>query len=117
MAAVLISPTALDVDGVNLTDAAYTALTAGAGNGVKFLYDENLEIFLKNATGLTATYTILVAQPASVTAAGLSVPNKTVSVADGKTYILPAMFLYKDDSGYITIECDQTASIALFSRP
>lgn len=112
MAAATITAVAIGTGGYNLTDqSASTTLVAGAGNGVKFLYNTNYLILLINESGDTAVYTLKAVTPAQVTAAGGTVNDKTISVADGKTYLRKPDTFFKDSNGYITIECDQAADV------
>lgn len=117
MPAATITAVSIGTGGFNLTDeASSTPLVAGAGNGVKFLYNTNYLILLINSTGNTAVYTFKAVTPAQVTAAGGTVNDKTISVATLKTYARKVDSFFKDSNGYITIECDQTAKVLVLDN-
>lgn len=107
---------AIEATGYNLTDSAdFTTLVTGAGNGIKFEYNDRLAIILKNDTGGAATFTILVPQIAILTEAGVTVPDADIAVATGKTYLVQQAYAFKDEDGYITIECDVAGKILLIT--
>lgn len=118
MAPVPITATAINSDGINLTDAVYATLVPAAGNGVSFTYNNNLEIILKNDTGGAAVFTFLTPAVEVLTAVGLSTPVKTVTIATGKTWLVPPNNLFRDPTtGFVIIECDVAGKIKLYSRP
>ena len=112
MPAVVITPVTMTPSGYNLTDsAAFSTLVLGSGNGVKALISTGT-LVLKNDSGSSATFTILVAPTAQLTALGLTTPNLEVVVANNKQYVLPisaAMLI----GGYVTIECSVAGKVLI----
>lgn len=95
--------------GYNLTDSAHFAtLVAGSGNGVKFAYEAGLSVILKNDTGGAAVFKFLAQLAAAYTTYGVTL---THSVANGKTYIWHPETLFRDSTGFITIECDVAGKV------
>lgn len=112
MAAAEITPTAVPVDGYNLTDSAdFATLVAGAGNGVTFNFDASDLVALKNDSGGAAVFTIKVRQDSKFSVHGLTVPDETISVADGKTVVLRMVEIFKTTAGKIIIECDVAGKV------
>lgn len=117
MATTAISADTLTATGYNLTDSSdFTTMTSGAGNGVEFSYNANDIIVLKNTTGSTAVYTFKVPNPSTYSDKGVTVPDATVSVANGKTWLYKLSAIFKQSDGDVIVECDQTADI-LVLRP
>jgi hypothetical protein len=106
MARTAITATAIPATGLNLTDATYATLGTGAGNGVSIVYDGNTRIVLKNDTGGAATFTIKVPTPASYTDIGVTFPDMSVSVANGKTYEFKPAAVWRQSDGSIYIDCN-----------
>lgn len=112
MAAVTILPVTMTPSGYNLTDsAAFSTLVAGGGNGINCLVSAGT-IVLKNDSGGAAVFTIKTAPQAQLTALGLTTPNLTIAVANGKTYVLPLASQMLILS-YITIECDVAGKVLI----
>lgn len=116
MARTAITPTTIAESDLNLTDATFATLTTGAGNGVKFPYKETDLWVLKNGTGGSATFTIKVAQPATFSAQSITVPDKTLAVATGKTHIFPARPAYIQPDGMVYIECSVAGNVLPLTR-
>lgn len=116
MAAAALTATAVPAGGYNLTDATFTTMVAGSGNGVTFDYDGRDLICIKNDTGGAAVFTIKVPTPSAYSGI-VTVGDETVSVADGKTYLNPILAIFKNVStGKIIVECDVAGKILVF-RP
>ena len=117
MATVAHVKTALprNLTGVNLTDATFQALAAGAGNGADYAYKESDVIVLKNTTAGNAIYTFKITKPTSWPA-GASVTHPTITVATLKTVVLRIVEIYKDaaNGDKVTIECDVAGSLLVF---
>lgn len=111
MAAVTITKQNVAANGLNLTDATFSTLVAGAGNGVKFDYHPHNILVLKNDTGGAAVFTLKVTQPAEYSGPGITLPDETVSVADGKTYLYPSLPIFKNSSAQVTVECDVAGKV------
>lgn len=112
MAAVSISKQDVGPNGLNLTDATYETLVTGAGNGVTFDYHPHNIVVIKNASGLSATVTLKVNQPTAYSGPGLTIPDETVTVADGKTFLYPSLPIFKNSStAKMTVEADQAVDV------
>jgi len=108
MARTPITATAVPDIGLNITDASFATLGTGAGNGVSFPYDSNNRVILKKDTGGAATFTVKVPTPTIYSNVGVTVPDMTVSVANGKTYEFKAVSLNvgRQSDGSIYIDCN-----------
>lgn len=106
-----ISRTALPVAGLNLTDATFQTLSTGAGNGIEVPYRAGDVLILKNDTGGAATFTVKVRQPQEFAALSVTVPDKTFSVADGKTYIVPLATVFRQADSDIYVDCDVAGEV------
>lgn len=116
MATTEITADALTATGYNLTDSAdFTTLSTGAGNGVEFEFDPTDIIILKNGSGMEATYTFKVPGPATFSDKGVTVPDATVVVADGKTWAYKATKIFQQSDGNMIVECDEAAEILILS--
>lgn len=113
MAAADITPTALPVDGAyNLTDSLdFTTLVAGAGNGVTFNFDASDLVALKNGTAGAAVFTIKVRQDSKFSDKGITVPDETINVAAGKTFVMRMVEIFKTTAGKIIVECDVAGEV------
>lgn len=117
MATTVITATTLTATGYNLTDSAdFTTMVAGAGNGVEFAYAANDIVVLKNDTAGSATYTIKTPSPSNFSGKGITVPDATVVIAAGKTYMYRASAIFQQSDGNVIIECSATAKIMVL-RP
>jgi len=90
-------------------------MSTGAGNGVEFRLDPTDIIILKNTTGGTAVYTIKVPSPSGYSDKGVTVPDVTVSVAAGKTYLYKPSNIFKQSDGDMIVECDVAGDILVIS--
>jgi hypothetical protein len=106
MARATITATAIPATGLNLTDATYATLGTGAANGVSFVYDGNTRVVLKNDSGSAATFTIKVPTPTSYSDIGVTFPDMTVAVANGKTYEFKPAAVWRQSDGNIYIDCN-----------
>lgn len=102
---------AVSSDGLNLTDATFTTLSTGSGNGVEFTYDAKDLIFLKNDTAGSAEYTMVLITPSSISSVGGSVTSPAVTVAAGKTHIVRPSDIFKQTDGNMYIDCDVAGKI------
>lgn len=117
MATTALTRTSFTKTGIDLTAAeTYASMTAGSGNG-KTINSQNLDfIALYNTTGSTVTYTVKGATTQPMSDRSLTPPDMTVSVANGKCFIVPlsSLFIAGDT---ITVECSGTAYIAAILKP
>jgi hypothetical protein len=100
--------TAVDIPdtGYNLTDSAgFATLGVGASNGVAFAYQPGDLVVLKNDSGSSATYTFKVPTSAQFTNVGITIPDVTVAVATGKTYVIPVNAVFNQSDGLIYLDC------------
>lgn len=111
MARVPITRTAVPDTGLNLTDATFATLATGANNGVEVPFREADLIVLKNDTGGAAVFTIKVPQPAQFAGQGVTIPDKTVNVATGKTLLYPSAQVFRQPAGAIYIDCDVAGKV------
>lgn len=109
-----ITPVLLDDEGYNLTDSAdFETLGTGAGNGVAFEYQPNLEVVLKNTTGGAAVYTFKVPTPTAYSEKGQTLADVTVTVAAAKSWIYKLSSIFKQDTGEVYIDCDVAGDVLL----
>lgn len=106
MARATITATAIPATGLNLTDATFATLGTGASNGVSFVYDGNTRVVLKNDSGSAATFTIKVPTPTSYSDIGVTFPDMTVAVANGKMYEFKPAAVWRQSDGNIYIDCN-----------
>lgn len=111
MARTPITRTAVPDTGLNLTDATFATLSTGSGNGVEVPFREADLIVLKNDTGGAAVFTIKVPQPSQYAGQSITVPDKTVNVATGKSIVYPTAILYRQTDGDIYIDCDVAGKV------
>lgn len=116
MATTPITPTQLTETGYNLTDSSdFDTLSPGSGNGVEFTFDVNDFVVLKNATGGPAVFTLTVPNPTEYNTKGITVPDATVTVGDGKTWIYKLSSIFKQSDGDVIVECDVAGDILVLS--
>ena len=111
MARTTITRTALPATSLNLTDATFTTLSTGAGNGIEVPYRAGDVLILKNDSGGPAVFTVKVRQPAEFTALGITVPDETFTVADGKTHIVPLAAVFRQTDSDIYVDCDVAGKV------
>lgn len=94
--------------GYNLSDSA--DFVTIEGGGVSFPYAPGVAI-LKNGTGGDATFTFLTPTPTIYAVRGLTIPDATVTVGDGDTWLYPlsSIFIQPDDNVYV--DCSVEAQI------
>jgi len=97
---------ALTSNGLNLTDATFTTLSTGAGNGISFAYDPSDLIVLKNDSGGSAVYTLKTVQQTSLTAVGVTIPDVSITVANNKTHVFRLSDIFKQSGDLAFIDCD-----------
>ena len=90
-------------NGTNLTDATFTTMSTGSGNGVTFAFDANDLIVLKNTTAGAAVYTFILKSFTGITALGGSTTDPDITVAAGKTHVMQLTDNLKqsDGDGYV----------------
>jgi len=98
-----------------LTDATFTTLSTGSGNGVYFSYLGTDLIVLKNDTGGDATFTFVISTPSSYSTYGITITSPTVVVANGKTTLIRVSDLFKDADGEINIDCDVAGKVLVYN--
>ena len=113
MARTLITKIDIPAAGYNLTDSGdFVTLTAGSGNGVEFVFNANDRLLLKNDTGGAATFTLKVPPP-SPYSGRVTIPDETVPVADGKTWVYKLAAIFKQSDGKVYVECDVAGKVLL----
>lgn len=117
MARAAMSRQTIAKTGLNLTDATFTTMTLGAGNGVEVPYVRGLILVLKNDTGGAATFTIKVATPAESSNFGSTYGDISRSVADGKTWLVPVNQISKQADGDVYVDCSVAGKIAALVLP
>lgn len=110
-----IGRTAVPDTGLNLTDASFATLGTGSGNGIEVPFRESDLLVLKNDTGGAAVFTLKVPQPTKFSNQSITVPDKTVSIATGKTWVYPTAVLYRQSDGDIYIDCDVAGKVAVLA--
>lgn len=114
MARTAITPVEIADTGYNLTDSAdFQTLGTGAGNGVEFEYQPNLEVILKNSTGGSAVYTFKVPTPAPYGNKGQTLADVTKTVATAKSWVYPLSSIFKQADGKVYIDCDVAGAVLL----
>lgn len=103
---------ARNTTGVNITDLTFATMATGAGNGRTWQHNVNDVILLKNDSGGPATFTLKAVTPSRFSAMGITVPDRTIVVADTKTVALRVSDVFAAD-GIITLECDVAAKLAV----
>jgi hypothetical protein len=116
MARTAITATDLTKTGYNLTDSTgFTTLTAGSGNGITVTFDPDDILILKNDTGGSAVFTLKVPGESKYSDKGVTVPDQTVTVANGKTWIYQLTGIFKWGDGKIYIDCDVAGKLLVLS--
>lgn len=117
MARATIVSVSISDNGYNLTDSSgFATLGTGAGNGVSFAYDAHDVVVLKNDSGGAAVYTIKVPTPEAFSAKGLTIPDETVTVATGKTWLYPLSSIFKQSDDNVYIDCDVAGKVLVLAR-
>ena len=117
MARVTITAQALPAaTGFNLTDATFTTMATGTGNGVSFAYDARDVVVLKNTTGGNAIYTFVVGkEPSNYAAYSIAVTDPTVTVATLKTHLIKLNSIFEQTGSLVFIDCDVAADILVLN--
>lgn len=115
MARATITATPITATGLNITDASYATLGTGAANGVSFPFDGNTRVVLRNDSGSAATFTIKVPTPTSYTDIGVTFPDMTVAVANGKTWEFKPAAVWRQSDGNIYIDCNVAGKVLVTS--
>ncbi len=116
MARTAITATDLTKTGYNLTDSTgFTTLSAGSGNGITVTFDANDVLILKNDTGGAAVFTLKVPGETKYADKGITVPDETVPVANGKTWIYQLTGIFKQSDGKVYIDCDVAGKLLVLS--
>lgn len=117
MARTAITATAVPDTGLNITDATYATLGTGAGNGITFTYDGNYRVILKNDTGGAATFTIKVPSPTSYSNVSVTIPDISISIANGKSHEFKATSwnIARQTDGNIYIDCNVAGKVVVTS--
>lgn len=116
MSRTAISPTDLTKTGYNLTDSGdFTTLSTGAGNGITVLFDPRDILILRNDTGGPAVFTLKTAGEDKYSDKGITVPDDTVTVADGKDWVYQLTSIFKQSDGKVYIDCDVAGKVLILS--
>ena len=116
MARTAIVAEAITDTGFNLTDTnKFTTLATGSGNGVEFPQDQSQRIVLKNAAGSTATVTVKIPTPAQYSSLSLALPDMTLTIDNGKTFILEPHPQFRQSDGNVYIDCDKAIDILVLA--
>lgn len=116
MARIAIIAIDLTKTGYNLTDSTdFTTLSAGSGNGITVLFDPRDILVLKNDTGGPAVFTLLVPGEDKYSDKGITVPDETVTVAAGKTWIYQLTGIFKQSDGKVYVDCDVAGKLLVLS--
>jgi len=116
MARTSIAATDLSKTGYNLSDSTdFTTLSSGSGNGITVNFDPDDILVLKNDTGGSAVFTLKVPGESKYSDKGITVPDETVTVADGKTWIYQVTGIFKQSDGKVYIDCDVAGKVLILS--
>ena len=72
-------------------------------------------IILKNDTAGAAVFTIKVPTPNDLSGI-VTVPDDTITIAAGKTYLLRPQSAYKQSDGRIYIDCDVAGKVLVYGE-
>lgn len=116
MARTAITSASIANTGYNLTDSTdFATLGTGAGNGVSFAYDSGTLVYLKNDTGSSATFTLKVPTPTTYSALSLTIPDMTITVANGKTIIVRLNSILRQSDGAVYIDCSVAGKVMVLA--
>lgn len=116
MARTAIQLTDLTKTGYNLTDSTdFATLGTGVGNGITVAFDPRDVLVLKNDTGGPAVFTLKVPGEDKYSDKGITVPDETVTVADGDTWIYQLTSIFKQSDGKVYIDCDVAGKVLVLS--
>jgi hypothetical protein len=102
--------------GYNLTDSAdFATLGVGSGNGITVTFDPDDILILKNDTGGSAVFTLKVPGETKYSDKGITVPDETVTVANGKSWVYQLTGIYKQSDGKVYIDCDVAGKVLVLS--
>ena len=80
-----------------------------------FLVNGRELIILKNDTAGAAVFTIKVPTPNDLSGI-VTVPDDTINIATGKTYLLRPQSAYKQSDGRIYIDCDVAGKVLVYGE-
>lgn len=95
----------------DVTSNLTTLSATGSGNGFEVPWTGILLVYLVNDTGSSSAVTIKGAATQDETDRGLSIPNETVTIADGEHFTWYPSSRFKTSGGTIIIEADQLIKI------
>ena len=105
-----IDPKTNNYQGINITDATYTAITSGTG--LEYTWDGGAGVLLKNAHGSASrnfTFTIPVPSGSALTDIGSTINGKVYAVAAGKTLFVKNADAFRDPTtGKATVDASGT---------
>ena len=73
---------------------------------MKFSFSQAGWLVLKNGGGTSVVFTILMPEPAQYSALGITITDKTVTVAANQTHILSVDSRYQHADGFVYVESD-----------
>ena len=110
------STVVIPVAGYNFTDSAdFDTLTTGADNGVYFTFNANDQVWLKNATGGAATFTIKTYQKASYAGKAI-IGDEDVVIADGKEWQYQVTDIFRQANLQVWIDCDVAGQVLILRK-
>ena len=115
MARAAISTTSIPDTGYNFTDGTGTTLSTGAGNGGEIDYDANTRIYLTNPTGGSSTGAIKIPTPTSHSALSVTIPDMSITIAAGKTYVLKPAAVSRQADGKVYIDCSVAGKLLVLN--
>lgn len=116
MARTAITAASIPSTGYNLTDSTdFATLGVGASNGVSFAFDSGTLVYLKNDTGGSATFTLKVPTPTTYSTLSLTIPDMTISVANGKTVVLRPNSILRQSDGSVYIDCSVAGKVMVLA--
>ena len=98
--------------GLNVTDMTVQTLSTGAGNGVEVPYQQATYLLLRNDTDGAAAFTLKVPTSTGMSARGITVPDVTVNVADGKDVLYPVDAIFRQSGDELYVDCDVAGKVA-----
>lgn len=114
MARAVIAVATMPHAGVDLVlGGSYTTMGAGADNGVEFEYAPGALLYLRNTTGATVTFTVLVPTPDAYAQVGIVIPDVAISVIHNRSFAYQSSGIFVHPDGKMRVDCSAAGLIAV----
>lgn len=91
----------------------YTTMGVGADNGVEFEYSPGALLYLRNTTGATITFTVLVPTPDAYAQSGIVIPDVAISVLNSRSVAYQSSGIFAHPDGKMRVDCSAAGLIAV----